>query len=273
VRAIFCTVSVFIGMLLVVADAQNGSIAHRQSSASESAGKIVTSGWTQDETMLSKAILLRAQKLEKKTSFRFDKNWIPQVSLEWSVGTRLNGSNGSYKAETQTMYFPIRILYELTARHRQASDSLTAETAAEDTEFGELVDHELGHDLMDQVSRRNGLGPWFSEERFNKSTDEEKLGLDILSEGTAEFFQNANFPRDYSDLSAAVFPATTEEQQFYSYKMIAYDGGYWIVRDILNRFGERGLIWLMLHPFVASNDMRAAAVAYRERALKDLAEE
>lgn len=272
-KEIFGTVCISLAMSLSAATAQSASIDHLRSTMSEGTQRFVNSGWDQDERMLSRAISFRARKLEERTRFQFDANWIPKVSLEWSVTMRINGSNGSYKAETQTMYFPIRILYELTARHNRSSDPLTAETAAEDAEFGELLDHELGHELMDQVSRRNGLGPWFTEKRFNGSTDEERLGLDILSEGTAVFFQSASFPRDYSDLSARTFPATAEDQPLYTYKMIAYDGGYWIVRDVLTKFGERGLVWLIRHPFVASSDMRAAAIAYRERALEDLPQE
>lgn len=260
-------------MLLCLANAQNARIGHPLSPAPENVHKFVLSGWTQDETMLSKTILLRAQKLEEETGFRFDKVWAPKVRLEWSLGTSTSGSNGIYKAETRTTYFPIRIFYELSARHKSSSDSLNAEIAAEDDELAEIMDHELGHELMDQVSRRNGLGPWFTEKRFNAATDAQKLGLDILSEGTAQFFQRVNFPRDDSDLSELTFPATIEQQKYYTYRMIAYDGGYWIVRDVLSKHGERGLIWLMRHPFVAGSNMRTAATTYREHALKDLSQE
>ena len=61
--------------------------------------------------------------------------------------------------------------------------------------------------------------------------------------------------------------------KYYTYRMIAYDGGYWIVRDVLTKHGERGLVWLMRHPFVAGYDMRTAAATCRERALKDLSQE
>ena len=271
-RGICGTVSICIVMSLFVPDAQDAPIRRRQSSAPENVHEVALSGWTRDETLFSKTILLRAKKLEEKTGFRFDSNWVPKVCLEWSLGTSTNGSNAIYKAETQTTYFPIRILYELTARHKGSSDSLNAVTAAEDGELAEIIDHELGHELMDQVSRRNGLGPWFTEKRFNTSTDAERLGLDILSEGTAQYFQRVNFPRDDIDLSEFTFPATVEQQEYYTYRMIAYDGGYWIVRDVLRKHGERGLIWFMHHPFVAGYDMRTAAVTYRERALKNLSQ-
>jgi hypothetical protein len=67
------------------------------------------------------------------------------------------------------------------------------------------------------------------------------------------------------------FPETYEEIRFYTFDMIAYDGGYWLVRDILDTYRERGLIWLVSHPLsLSQNTMRADAVAYRQRALTDL---
>ena len=248
----------------------NAATAPPIAEASEKAAKFVNSGWSEDEGILAKAVSMRAEQLEENTGFRFDRNWTPKVSLEWGLGQGANVFDGMYKPETQTIYVPIHLIYELNVRHKLPPGALNADTAARDGELAELLDHELGHELMDQVSRRNGLGPWFTEDRFNASTRAEKMGLDILSEGTARFFERVNFPRDDRRLSEGTFPATRDEQRFYSYDMIAYDGGYWIVRDVLNKYGERGLIWLMRHPFVAQDDMRAAAVAYRYRALEEL---
>ena len=267
-----CGALVAMAVLLPNAKAQKTPTADLPTAASAKTYKFVNSGWAEQENILARAIGLRARKIEEKTGFQFDMNWTPKVSLEWSLGRGVNDSNGIYKAETQTISFPIRIVYEFETRHNQLSDSVTAETAAADADVGEVFDHELGHALMDQVSRRNGLGPWFTSERFDASTDEQRLGLDILSEGIALFFQRVYFPRDDSDLSELTFPATREQQQFFTYRMIAYDGGYWIVRDVLSRYGERGLIWLMRHPPVVTDNMRAAAVTYRHRALKELSQ-
>lgn len=257
-----------IAMLFAVANAQNGSTTSQITSVP---GRFVNSGWSQDEDILAKAISFRAEKLEESTGFRFDRHWTPRVSLEWGLSRDANGFEGLYKPETQTIYFPIHIVHELNVRQKLSPGALNADTAARDNELAELLDHELGHELMDQVSRRNGLGPWFTEARFNACTQAEQFGLDILSEGTARFFQRVNFPRDDSRLSEGTFPATREEQRFYTYDMIAYDGGYWIVRDVLHQYGERGLVWLMRHPFIATDNMRAAAVAYRHKALEELA--
>jgi hypothetical protein len=255
-------------VLSAVASAQTGSVP-AITAVPEQAAKFVNSGWSRDESILAKAIFIRAQGLEKRTGLHFDTNWKPRVSLEWGLGSG-NGFDGIYQPETQTIYLPIHLIYDLTVRLKLVSGILEADTAARDTELAELFDHELGHELMDQVSRRNGLGPWFTEQRFNTSTRAEKLGLDILSEGTARFFERVNFPRDDSRLSEEAFPSTREEQRLYTYDMIAYDGGYWLVRDILHRYGERGLVWMMRHPFIADDDMRTAAVAYRRQALEEL---
>ena len=253
-------------LLSMAVHGQREPVEHPLASAEKA---FVNSGWGDYEVLLSKAATLRGDRLERRTGFRFDKTWTPAVSLEWSIGG--GGSEGQYRAENQTIFLPIRIVYGLSARHGQTAASLSAETVAGDDELGELLDHELGHALMDQVSRRNGMGPWFTEARFEAASAEEQLGLDILSEGTAQYCQRVEFPRDDSGLSEATFPDKPEQQRFYTYSMLAYDGGYWIVRDILREYRERGLIWLMRHPFVARGDMRAAAFAYRRRALQELA--
>ncbi len=54
------------------------------------------------------------------------------------------------------------------------------------------------------------------------------------------FFRRATFARDETGLSEGAFPQTRQQLPFYTYRMIAYDGGYWLVRDILSRSGERG---------------------------------
>lgn len=253
-----------------LAHAQNPSAISPAAEVSVRAAHTPPAAWADGEAMLSNALSLRARTVEQESGFRFDRGWKPSVSLEWSLGTRGESLDAIYKPEIQTVFFPIHIWSELAARHKPASGCLNADIAAADNELDELLDHELGHMLMDQVSRRNGLGPWFTEQRFQASTDAEKLGMDILSEGTAVYFQRLDSPRDDSGLSERAFPANREEQALYTYKMIAFDGGYWLVRDVLNRYGERGLVWLVAHPFIATDDMRAAAVAYRARALREL---
>jgi hypothetical protein len=125
--------------LLTVAYPQNTSVRTANKNSSAKMPKFVNPGWTEDELLFSRVISTRAEKLEEKTGFHFDKNWTPKVSLEWNLGAGAVGFDGLYKAETQTTYFPIRILYELTARQKQSSSSLNADTAAADAEFAELL--------------------------------------------------------------------------------------------------------------------------------------
>ncbi len=251
--------------------AQTAPLALRPPTTPTAVASFVNKGWVNDEEKLDKVLALRAAKLAEKSHFSFGKDWTPKVSLEWRVTSAGGEVDGLYLPETQTLYLPIRILYELNAREKSGADGLNAEAAANDQQLGELLDHELGHEVMDQLSRRNGLGPWFTRSRFDAATDPERLGLDILSEGTAMFFQRENCVRDDSGLSEGAFPASREQQRMYNYKMIAYDGGYWLVRDILGRYRERGLLWMMQHPFVAADNIRAAAIEYRQRALRELA--
>jgi hypothetical protein len=59
--------------------------------------------------------------------------------------------------------------------------------------------------------------------------------------------------------------------QTYNYDIIAFQGGHWLVGEILDKYGERGLRWLVSHPFIPGGNMRQDAAKYRESALTQLA--
>lgn len=231
------------------------------------------SEYKDEEAVFSKALQIRAQELEKLSGFKFDKNTKPKTEFEWILGRTGSAARllivAEYESETQTIYFVSRLIAETTVRHKTLLKLANPAVISEDGELGELFDHELGHLLMDQVSRRNKLGPWFTAKRFLGKELAEQLGINIVSEGTAMYFQRIRHS-NFSKLSEAVFPADLDQWRYYSFTAVAYEGGFWLVRDVLKKHGERGLAWLIAHPFLATDNMREAAVLYRKTALHEL---
>ncbi len=229
-------------------------------------------GLTQEEAVVAEALSIRAKQLEISRRIKFGDDWQPKVSIISIFSSYATGGiDGLYVAETQTICIATRIMYELNARFRMPLHLLTADTLARDPQFGRLADHELGHALSDLVSRRIRKKPFFTVVQFEALSPEEQLGLNIVAEGVGTFFERTYYPTN-DQLSEIAFPSTLEEQRFYSYEIVAFEGGYWLVKDVLEQYGELGLKWLINNPFVASGtDMRAAAVSYRLRALQELA--
>lgn len=229
--------------------------------------KWVNIGPAEEEAVIAKAVVLRARGLEKVLGIAFDKDWTPKISLEWG----LRGIEGKYVAEEQTIKFPMSLMSELTVKFKTPLRLLDPVTLAKDSDFAELADHELGHLYMDQVSRRTRYQPWFTVKQFYDLSPEEALGLNILSEGVATFFQRVSFPRESYLVTSQAFPKDAERWA-YTYEMVTADGGLWLVRDILTKRVDQGLAWLVSHPLVASHqNLRQAAIEYRQQALAELA--
>ena len=232
-----------------------------------------TLGWSAEETVLAKAFAIRAAKLEKATGISLGPEWNPRVDIEWSIATESGERNISarYDPEKQMFLFPMSIIAEMTIRHDKIPLSqLDPIVAADDALFNIIADHEIGHAIADVVSRRLHAGPFYTVERFNNQTKEGQWGLNIVSEGIGTYFER--LLHDKNDvLSPFALPASFEQLQTYNFDIIAFQGGYWLVEEILDKYRERGLGWLVSHPFIPGENMRQDAIRYRESALTALA--
>jgi hypothetical protein len=230
-------------------------------------------GWSAEETVLAEALVIRSRRLEKAAGIHFSPGWKPKVDIEWSIATEADERNiaARYDPGEQIFLFPMSIIAEMTVRHDKIPLSqLEPAVAAEDELFSAIADHEIGHAIADIVSRRLHSGPFYTMERFHNQTRQGQWGLNIVSEGIGTYFER--LLHDKNDvLSPFALPASYEQLQTYSFNIIAFQGGCWLVGEILDRYGERGLGWLVSHPFVPGENMRQDAVRYRESALAALA--
>ena len=242
---------------------------------------LTTTAWAADDTpptetemVVTRAFLLRAIKLEESSGFSFDKDWDVKVSIVQGLNSM---DDAEYQVETQTVLIPNRIIYRLNREYGTPVRLLNPAVLANDGLMGSIIDHELGHILMDRISRRNNCGPFYRRTFYYLLSVSQQYGLKTLAEGVGHYFRRFHYPDD-TILSPYNFPSTLKTLYALSglgeryMKIITEDGGLWLVNDVLDKYKERGLLWLIRHPLTLdTNNMRAAAVAYHNRALEELA--
>jgi len=135
-----------------------------------------------------------------------------------------------------------------------------------------ILDHELGHFWADHVSRKIGNGAWPSPYNFSELSWDQQCGLRVLTEGVAGYFSYTT--PDYNRKERAKsFPEESDAKYWYGRggQVAFYAGGYWLVRPILQRFREKGVEYIVTHPFYFEDgDARQAAKEYQRTALAEL---
>lgn len=229
-----------------------------------------TSTLADEEKVLSEALAIRAKVVEKVCGIRF--TFMPQARLERFSVQGINAV-GMYDTESTDCLFQIDLWYKINVEFKSSLSKLNPDDVADYEYFQKIADHELGHALLDQVSRRSGNGPFFTKERFYSSSNDEALGLDVITEGVATWVEDKTH-NSQTKASELYFPENSS-QEFYTYETIAFNGGFWLVDDILNTYGEKGLIWIASHPLVlrTNKSIRADAISYRNQALLALLSE
>ena len=124
------------------------------------------------------------------------------------------------------------------------------------------LDHELGHYYMDKLNESRGMGDWPRDEDF---MDIERIGVQFVSEGMAEYFKKAlNNEKD-------TCPDAWPNDLFKWTWADMYDGGAHLVKPIISKHGERGIVYLMDNPPALGdfNNLKA----YQDRILEELSEQ
>lgn len=198
---------------------------------------------------------LRIPVIEERLGLSFDPFWSPRIYFSlpsYYPPEKSADVFAHYNIENQSFYFNPRYI-DSSIRFLQKDFSRTASSRGDDTSFSarvrEMMDHELGHALADQLSRSLGFGPWPISYTARKKFDfYELLGIGLLVEGVGEFFGRTSFPRFSLDIS--VLPDTLIDLSwwFFHKDFYIYEGGYALVSPILEEFGRAGLIYIMTHP-------------------------
>ena len=208
-----------------------------------------------EESVWFSAFENRARVIEEKFGVKFDAKWKPKVEF------------------ARPESFPPTVETPLAGRYIFATQSFLVSPRWKSDVRIALIDHELGHALADQVSRRIGNGAWPGEWNGDVDQLEEMMARNFISEGIAEYFENIGkrHPKrtkgGYKNLPESWF-----DQELWRNIYRRYEGSYWIVQPILKRHGIHGLVYLMTHPFKYSlgGNVRGPALEYQKKAMEDL---
>jgi len=203
-------------------------IAASQSKNSDS----IQSRWEQ-------AMLIRKNVIEKKFGIKFNNGWVPKMEFKSSdtISHEIIFYNGRYVEETGTL--------RINERFRGANIPAVGDLVTKlPDSVCLLIDHELGHALTDQISHRLSGKTWPAETSFE--TYWEVIEIRILTEGVADFFRNMLS----SDTTSSVknLPNNSQDELWQTKKWI-YDGGYWTVKPIIEKYGEKGIEYIINHLF------------------------
>ena len=175
-----------------------------------------------------------------------------------------------YWHEGPTVKFRSWLLTELFFQYGKPLYKLDTATLMQDQALGQIMWHEATHHLMNTVAQSQGLGIWYTPEYIKELDNEHWLGVHIISEGTAEYIKSLNYPFE-KEPDENDFPSEDVTSLRINFERVAYKGGYWLVKPILKKHGQVGMIWMMQNPFVAKyENMRQAGIDYQQKALAQL---
>lgn len=173
-----------------------------------------------------------------------------------------NNTMGLYDSKTDTIYLQSG---RLTTPGFNWGDFFAWLGAGSLQETKATLEHELGHFYCDKLSESLGKGSWRSD--LDIRTDLQLISMKLVSEGIAEYFERTmnNSTDKFTDSS---WPRLINK--FYgrnSYRLF-YDGGYHLVKPLLEKHGEKGIIYLMFKSPTATELLDLPN--YQKKALKEL---
>lgn len=201
----------------------------------------------------------RMDTLEKKYGILFSEHWEPRIKFERPSYITSGDFSGCYDQASHAIW--ISSFYKYIKWESTDTIQIAPVWARE------LIDHELGHALCDQISVLNFGKTWPDTLTWIERSFEEKVALKILTEGVAEYFSNSNTT---TEISFQLFP-DNKKNTIWKNNEWTYSAGYILVKPIVTEFGEKGLKYIIQNSFTYKDgDVRTAAKAYQKTALEEL---
>lgn len=224
------------------------------------------------EEALRQAVADRMDYIEHRYGVRFDREMLCSVTFGMPDGDTpiraeyVSGERAIYINQKFTLQF-LAIQYYMGEHAFEGAPELNW-----DSELMVLLDHELGHALADQVSRRIGNGIWPDGKERAKLVWHKRYGVKILSEGVGQSFGYIAYAEEGMKGEKSL-PKKSNEEYWKSWEGLDsfYDGGYYLVEPIIRNFGERGIIYIVTHPFdFPDGRARQAAKEYQKKAFAEI---
>ena len=168
-----------------------------------------------------------------------------------------------YNSAEDNLYFRSGIL---TRPGFDWSDSFATFATAGGTHSAKrTLDHELGHVYTDQVGEKNGLHKWPAGIYLLPPLLLEAVGLRMISEGIAVYFDKVMNGEDYT-----LQEEWPKNRRGFTDHIIYY-GGYVMVKPIIDQYKAEGIEYLMFNP-PREEELFDLPVPYQQRILHELSQ-
>ncbi|MFA5992543.1 MAG: hypothetical protein WC796_02445 [Candidatus Pacearchaeota archaeon] len=166
---------------------------------------------------------------------------------------------GKYDPENDTIYLAVR--WVTTPENNLANTLLKCLYLGCTKNIKETLDHELGHFYNDKLNESLGNGNYPKD--YNSATNR------LISEGIATYF-NRTINDGKDDFKDSDWPEKFE----YLWGYLAYDGGFHLVKPIIDRYGKEGIKYLITNPpnIQDLNNINTLK-AYQNRVIKSLSKQ
>ncbi len=218
------------------------------------------------ETLLENAFLYRMRLMEEKSGMKFEDGWVPKVNFgRPDYVSNLAEFGASYDHETKEFW-----ITKSFKAYYYIPNSLDSMQYLSKGAKG-IIDHELGHALADQISRRHNGFMWPDIYAWVNQTDVEKYVAHVLTEGVGEYFEHLMSSDTLDTSTSSEWLPDGPSSWAWTQDTWAYNGGYFIVKPIIDKFGEKGILYISTHTFsYKDGDMRSAGIEYQKNALLEL---
>lgn len=211
------------------------------------------------------AMLYRMKLIEKNSGIKFEDGWVPRMQFgRPHYISNQSDFSGCYDQESRSFWFTSA--YKILCFVPTSMDSM--DHLSETLKM--LFDHELGHALSEQISyRRNGF-IWPDTSIWRNQNNYERIGVKVLSEGIGEYFK---YLTDKNFVTSSEYLPDGPESYVWRESDWTYDGGHFVVKPIIDKFGEEGIVYITTHNLLFKDaDVRTAAIEYQKEALRVLSE-
>jgi hypothetical protein len=139
--------------------------------------------------------------------------------------------------------------------------SIGSSLSSDRKRIDETLYHEYAHYLFDRFSKNSGKGEFPDIQKYGPSYS---IGLKLISEGLANY-ATLRMTGEKDCFVDSLYPRQAED---FFYSRIIAQGGRHLVKPIVDKYGLRGIKYLMLHP--PSNNELKNVTKYQKRVLSAL---